>query len=287
MKSHMLDNLHGYHLETMTYQSSDKRTFLDMVDELFQYRHLLLMLIWRDIRARYKQSVLGLLWAVFMPMMIVSAGILVRKAFSIISGTPLTLTDLVSVSVKALPWAFFVGSIRFATNSLTGELNLVTKIYFPREVLPLSSVLVHLFDFAVAFLVLAVLLAVVGVQLSAYLVWLPVLLVILVFFTAALGMVLACANLFFRDVKYIVEVVLTFAIFFTPVFYDARMFGEWAPLLLLNPVGAILEGINDVVIRQQSPESFWLMYSTCWALLGFLAAWRVFTKAAPAFAENV
>lgn len=271
----------------MTYQSSDKIAFVDMLNELLQYKHLLLMLTWRDIRARYKQSLLGVLWALFMPMFIVAAGILVKQAFSIISGLPLTLTDVLSVSVKALPWAFFVGSIRFATSSLTSEMNLVTKIYFPREVLPLSAVLVHLFDFAIAFLVFAGLLAIVGVGFSVYLVWLPLLIFILVAFTAGLAMFLACANLFFRDIKYIVEVILTFAIFFTPVFYESRMFGEWAPLLLLNPVSGILEGVNDVVILQRTPNFTWLVYSACWAFAGFLAAWTLFAKAAPRFAENV
>jgi ABC-type polysaccharide/polyol phosphate export permease len=148
-------------------------------------------------------------------------------------------------------------------------------------------VIVHFFDFTTALLVLTVVLAIAGIELSVYLFWLPVLLVLLVFLTAGFGMLLACANLFFRDVKYIVEVVLTFAIFFTPVFYDAHMFQEWTPLLLLNPVGSILEDINSIVIRQQPPGLFSLAYSTGWALLVFLGGWTVFNKATPAFAENV
>lgn len=230
---------------------------------------------------------MGFLWAIFMPMMIVAAGILVKKAFSILSGNPMNLSQIASVSVKALPWAFFVGSIRFATNSLIGNMNLVTKIYFPREVFPLSSVLASLFDFTVASSVLIIILTIARIGVSIHLLWLPVLLILLILITAGLGMILACANLFFRDVKYIVEVILTFGIFFTPVFYEAEMFGKWAPVILLNPIGAILEAINAVVVLHHAPNMYWLGYSALWAVFGFLLAWNIFHRAEFAFAENI
>src|SRR5690242_140697 len=118
--------------------------------ELIQYKHLLFTLTWREIRIRYKETVMGFLWAIFMPVLVVVSGLVVRKAFSVVSGKPIEYTELISVVVKSLPWAFFAGSIRTATNSLLTNSNLVTKIYFPREVFPFSSVLTHLFDFAVA-----------------------------------------------------------------------------------------------------------------------------------------
>ena len=259
----------------------------EMINDLIQYRHLLYMLTWRDIKIKYKQSIMGFLWAIFMPMIIVAAGILVKKAFSILSGDPMDLSQIASVSVKAIPWAFFVGSIRFATNSLTSNMNLVTKIYFPREVFPLSAVLANFFDFVVATAVLIVILTIAGIGVSIYLLWLPLLLVILILLTAGIGMLFACANLFFRDVKYIVEVILTFGIFFTPVFYEAKMFGEWETTLLLNPVGALLEGINSVVVLHQAPDIFWLTYSALWAVFGGLISWNIFHRAEFAFAENI
>src|SRR5713226_3036099 len=120
------------------------------IAELVQHRDLLFMLTWRDIKIRYKQSVMGFFWAILMPALIISTGVLVRYVFSAGLGQRLGLADVASVALKSLPWAFFVGSIRFATTSLTGNSNLVTKIYFPREVFPLSAVLANLFDFAVA-----------------------------------------------------------------------------------------------------------------------------------------
>jgi len=259
----------------------------EMIQELIQYRHLLYMLTWRDIKIKYKQSVMGFLWAIFMPMMIVAAGILVKQAFSMLSGKPMDFTQLASVSVKSIPWAFFVSSIRFATNSLVGNINLVTKIYFPREVFPLTSVAANFFDFAIASILLIFILAIAGIGANVYLLWLPILLILLILLTTGIGMFLACANLFFRDVKYIVEVILTFGIFFTPVFYEAEMFGKWAPVLLLNPVGTILESINSVVVLQRPPNIFWLGYITVWSVGGLLIAWLIFHKAEFAFAENI
>jgi ABC-type polysaccharide/polyol phosphate export permease len=259
----------------------------DMLQELIQYRHLLYMLTWRDIKIKYKQSIMGFLWAIFMPMMIVAAGILVKKAFSMLSGKPMDLAQLATVSVKAVPWAFFVASIRFSVNSLVNNINLVTKIYFPREVFPLAAVMGNLFDFAVASILLIIILSIAGIGASIYLAWLPLLLILLISLVAGLGMLLSCANLFFRDVKYIVEVLLTMGIFFTPVFYEASMFGKWAPVLLLNPVGAILESINAVVVLHQPPDMFWLGYSAIWAVGGFIISWNIFHKTEFAFAENI
>ena len=258
-----------------------------MFRELIQYRNLLWMLTLRDIKIRYKQTIMGFLWAIFMPLLIVFAGFIVKKGFSIVSGKPLELSELISVSVKSLPYSFFIASIRFATNSLVGNANLVTKIYFPREVFPVAAVLANLFDFLLASFFLVVFLAVAGFQVDTQIIWVPFLVLSLILFTTALGMLLSCANLFFRDVKYIVEVLVTFAIFFTPVFYDASLFGKWAPLLLLNPVGAILENMNNVVILHRSPDMFWFMYSVLWSVGGLIVSWNVFHKLEYLFAEKI
>ena len=259
----------------------------EMIKELIHYRHLLFMLTLKDIKIRYKQSIMGFFWAILMPIIIVAAGIMVKKAFSMLSGKPLDITDIASVSVKALPWAFFIGSIRFATNSLTSNSNLVTKIYFPREIFPLASVFANLFDFAVASAVLAVILSFSRIGFSINLLWVPALLILLIFLTSAIGMLLACANLFFRDVKYIVEVLLTFGIFFTPVFYESNMLGDWAFVLLLNPVANILEAFNNVIVLHRQPDFSWLAYTACFTLLGVPIAWKIFKKAENSFAENI
>jgi lipopolysaccharide transport system permease protein len=259
----------------------------EKVEKLARYRDLLYMITWRDIKVKYKQSVMGFLWAVLMPMLVVLAGILVRFGMAQISGKPVALADIVTVSVKALPWSFFVASIRFATSSLVASSSLVTKIYFPREILPLSAILSQLVDFLVAAALLTVVFVVAQIGLSFFLFWVPLLIVLLLILTAAFGLFLAAANLFFRDVKYIVETVLTFAIFFTPVLYEAKLAGRWEWVLLLNPVAPILEGLNSAIVLHRSPELPWILYSAIVAIAGFFLALRSFKKMEPRFAESI
>lgn len=245
------------------------------------------MLTWRDISIKYKQSVMGFLWALLMPMLIVAAGVIVRVGLASVSGKPVALSQLMTVALKALPWSFFVASVRFSTNSLAANSDLVTKIFFPRAVFPVSAVLSQLFDFAVASAVVVVLLAAGGVGWSIHLLWVPALLGLLLLQTMGLALLLSAANLFFRDVKYIVEVFLTFAIFFTPVFYEAQMFGRWERFMMLNPVAPILEGLKACVIDHQPPSLGWTLYSAAIAIsLGWIAP-LIFERLEPKFAESV
>jgi len=248
---------------------------------------LLFVLTARDIKIKYKQSVMGLMWAILMPAIIVGAGMLIRVAMSKMSGTPLSEDSLASITVKALPWAFFIGALRFATNSLTANANLVTKINCPRIAFPAAAVLSALFDFAVAIPPLILILAWCGVPAGAALLWVPLLLALLVLLVSGLGFAFAAANLFYRDVKYIVEVILTFAIFFTPVLYEAEMLGEWRTWVLLNPIAPLLEGLRSAVVLNQAPELGWLLYSAVFSLLAFAGGWWLFTKLEPAFADRV
>ena len=277
-----------------------------MVYELVEYRELLLQLTVRDIRIRYKQAVMGFGWALFMPMLIVGAGFLVKYAMAQMAGTDLSHDSFAGMTVKALPWAFFVGAIGFATNSLTGNINLVTKIYFPREVFPLAAVMAQMFDTAIGATALTVLLFVfLGIGFSTQILWVVPLVVLLFLFTAGAALFLSCANLFFRDVKYIVQVLLTFGIFFTPVFYEPGIFGPTgSQLMMLNPLAPLLEGLRLAVVEHHnlyhsllvtSPAGAqilawhpgYLLYAAGWALLGCLAAWFMFHKLESIYAEYI
>ena len=255
--------------------------------ELLRSRELLYMISWREIRVRYKQSVMGLLWAVLMPIIITGAGIMVRVVASRVSGRPITGADIGGIGVKALPWAFFVTALRFGTASLTGNSSLVTKIKFPRLVFPLSAVLTSLFDMAIAIPVLVFLLPFAGAEWSSTMLWVPVLLLQLVLFTAGLCILFSAANLFFRDIKYLVEVVLTFAIFFTPVLYDSSLAGKWRWVLMLNPVAPVLEGLELTVVRGQQPDLVWLAYSLSVSVLLFWFGVAFFRRLEPRFAESI
>jgi lipopolysaccharide transport system permease protein len=278
---------------------------VEIAAELYHHRDLLYQLTRRDIRIRYKQAVMGFAWAVFMPVVIVLAGLVVRFAMAQVSGSPLVMTEMAGVAVKALPWAFFVGAIGFATPSLVGNMNLVTKIYFPREVLPLSATLAQTFDSAIGAVVLFLALPLMGVALTTGLLWVPPLLLVLFLFTAATCLFLSCANLFFRDVKYIVQVVLTFGIFFTPVLFEPAMFGAvGAQLIMLNPIAPIIEGFRLAVVeghnlllplvetsaagREILAWSPWyLVSSLVWSVGGLLGSALLFHRSEFIFAEYV
>lgn len=255
--------------------------------ELYRYRELLFTLTYRDIKVRYKQSIMGFLWAVLMPILIVLSGVVVRYAYTLAAHAPLQGSDIASVAVKSLPWAFLVSTIRFSCLSLINNKELVTKIYFPKEIFPIASMMASLFDLFVASGALILFLLVMRIGWSPYIIWVPVLLLTTMLMAAGIGMIVSAASLFFRDVKFIVEIFLTFGIFFTPVFYDVGMFGDKRKWLLLNPVSPILDGFGACVARHQAPDLYWLSYSVVFALVTLLGGYAFFKHLEPAFAESV
>lgn len=267
-----------------------------------EYRDLLFQLTLRDLRIRYKQAVMGFGWAVLMPALVVLAGILVRGAMAYIGGRELETAEIVGVAVKSVPWAFFVGAIGFATNSLTSNTTLVTKIYFPREVFPVAAVLAQSVDSSIGTLALALVLPFLGVSYGLNVFWVLLLALLLFLFTLAVGLFLSCANLFFRDVKYLVRVMLTFGIFFTPVFFEPSMFGPTgAWVMMLNPLSPLLEGIRLAVVEGHNLlEPLWITvqnesviawqpwfmaYSAAWTLFGLFGSTVMFHRLEYVFAE--
>lgn len=257
------------------------------VRDVIRFRDLLYMLTWRDICIRYKQSILGVLWAILMPMVIVLAGVVVKLAMAQVSGTEINKRDLALVTVKAVPWAFFVACIRFSANSLVGNSNLVTKVNFPKVILPLAAIFSLFFDFLIASGIAAVVLLCLGMGIGWAVLWLPLLVLLLVALVTGLCIFLAAAGLFLRDVKYLVEILVTFAIFFTPVFYELSTFKEWGNVLLLNPVAPILESIGAVLVDHSAPSMAWVGYSAAVTFLVLIGAYAFFRKFEPAFAECI
>lgn len=222
-----------------------------MFTEVFHYRELLYQMILRDIRLRYKQTVMGCGWALFTPIMIVLSGCVVKLAMSKLSGMPIDIMVIAAMSIKAVAWSFFSGGVGGGSGCLLGNINLVTKIYFPREVFPLTCIGTQIFDTIIASLILSLLFIVLGIPITIHWLWIPLLAIELACLTLAIMMLVACANVFYRDVKYLVAVVVSFGIFFTPVFYEPEMFGpRGSQLMMLNPVAPILEGLRLVTIGE-------------------------------------
>jgi lipopolysaccharide transport system permease protein len=273
-------------------------------DEFWPYRGLAYELTRRDLRVRYKQTAMGFAWAVLMPLLIVLSGSLVRFAMAYVGGRQLTMEELAGIAVKAIPWSFFVGSIGFATTSLVGNANLMTKIYFPREMLPLSATLAQAFDSAIAVTVLLIVCPLLGVDYGLAILWAPVVGACMVLFTSGTALLAGCANLFFRDVKYLVQVSLTFGIFVTPVFFEPEMFGAvGARVMMLNPLAPLLEGLRLSIVYNHNLltplvvagrhgdvlawSPWYLVYSAASAVITCVAGLVVFHRAEKKFAEYV
>ncbi len=237
---------------------------------------------------------MGFAWALLMPALTIAAGIVIRGAMVGAGGTS---PSLAGIALKSWAWAFFAGALSFATTSLLSNINIVTKIYFPREVLPLGAVIAQGVDSLVGLAVLIVISPWLGISVSLQLLWLPFLLLLLLMITTGLGFLFACANIFFRDVKYIVQVLLTFGIFFTPVLLEPATLGRVGTVMMFNPLSPVLEGLRLAVVEGHNlllPLSagdavvwrpWWLAYSAGCGVVLLVVGVRAFRASASRFAE--
>src|SRR4051794_23755103 len=270
-----------------------------MFSELVRYRGLLGMLAWRDIRVRYKQSLLGVAWAFLMPLIQTAVLVLVfaySGAITIddtkLNGMPYMLFVLAGV----IPWTLFNATIASSMECLTRNSRLVTKIYFPREVFPLANVLGALVDFGIALTVFipvylfyiwkAPAAGFVQPHPSGWLLMIPLILFFQILFIAGLSMILSMANLFFRDVKYVMTFVLQLWFFATnvmyPIRFDSRPHLKW--LTAFNPMIAILDAYRDCWMGRGLHNPTGLLVAATVATLTFVFGWRIFHKASFKFA---
>ena len=273
-----------------------------VVREVWDARDLVMQFVQRDLTLRYTQAVMGFAWALLMPLLVVGAGMMFRIVLATIANAPLQGTSIASLAAKALPWAFFSGALSMATQSIIGNANLIGKVYFPREVLPLSTVLAQSPDLVVGLVVVAGIMPFVGAGLSWAGLWVIVDLVLLVLFTVGCALFLSCANLFYRDVKYIVQVFLNFGVFATPVFFEPQMLGhKGAAILMSLPLSPFIQAMDIALVQGHSllstittttrngPIVIWAPWMLGYALLTSIVfvvfGVRVFRTASSRFAE--
>jgi ABC-type polysaccharide/polyol phosphate export permease len=259
--------------------------FREMLREQIEYRELLMQMTRRDLLLRYKQTAMGFAWAIFMPLVNTAV-------FSVVFTRVTRLDTPVPYPLFAfcgfLFWNFFASSLRFSVMSLTGNSNLVTKVYFPREIFPFSAVLVCLVDLAVGSLFLVALMAYYGIVPGTALLLLPVIVGIHLMFTAGVALLLAMGNLFYRDVKYLFEVVITVWMFATSVVYPVHSVGgTLGTLLALNPMTQIIEAYRSVILYGHMPAAIPLVVTGALSLFVLVGSWLMFHRAEFTFAENI
>lgn len=279
-----------------------KNSVAEIIRENWHARDLLVQFVKRDITVRYAQAIMGLAWALFMPLLIVCSGLVFRVVVSRLAGTPVGGVSAAALAVKALPWAFFSGAIALATQSIIAHANLIGKIYFPREALPIAAVLAQGLDLLIGLAALVVVLPFLGVTAHASLLWAPLVLLLLIVFTVGCALLLSCWNLFYRDIKYIVQVALNFGIFATPIFFEPQMLGErGAAVMMALPLSPFIQALDLSAVRGHSlleplfmttrsgNVQVWapwmLLYMIVLALGTFGFGLRVFRRASSRFAE--
>jgi lipopolysaccharide transport system permease protein len=274
-----------------------------IIRDVWTSRELIGQFVRRDLTVRYSQASMGVLWAILNPALVVMSGLLIRLAMSQAAGAKLDGAIAVSIAIRSLPWTFFAGAMALSTASIVSHSNLISKVFFVREAVPLSSVIGQLVDTTIGSAMMVVVVLLIGTPLSVEWLWIVPCAVMLVLFTTGVSLILSCANLFFRDVKYLVQVAINFGLFATPIFFGPEMLGQrGAQLMLLFPVALFVQGFgiasesksllrqHDVVVHGQSVVTWpvWgLPYLLAVSVITLALGLVVFRKFSGRFAESI
>jgi ABC-type polysaccharide/polyol phosphate export permease len=262
--------------------------------EVFRYRELLYNLVVRDLKVRYRNSVLGVSWSLLNPlfMMLVFTVVFTVMQQSDIERYP------VFVLCALLPWNFFLSSVTGATGSIVDSAHLVKKVYFPREVLPLSVVLSNLVNFLLALLVLFGMMAIFRIRLTPWILYLPVLILVQIIFSSGMALFLSTINVFYRDTEHIIDVLMLAWFFVTPVFWDHRILPEMASFVginwpvrrltfILNPMASLISAYRDILYFGRKIDLAFLSRTIVTALAFLAIGYWIFARYSKVFGEEV
>jgi len=254
--------------------------------EVLEYRELLYFFVWRDLKVRYKQTILGALWAILQPLitMLVFSVFFGRLAKMPSDGVPYPLFSFAAL----VPWTFFATGLSQSSNSLVSGTNMLRKIYFPRLVMPTASVLAGVVDFGLAFLVLVGMMFFYGFTPSAAVVILPALLLLTVITSLGAGLWLSALNVQFRDVRYIIPFLVQIWLLATPIAYSSNLLPDrWRTLYAINPMVGVVEGFRWALLGTGTAPGPMLLASSVAALLLLVSGIFVFRRMERNFADVV
>jgi lipopolysaccharide transport system permease protein len=254
--------------------------------DLWHYRELLYFLVWRDIKVRYKQTVLGAAWAILQPL-------LTMLIFSLIFGTLIGLPSEnvpypVFTYTALLPWQLFAYALTRSSTSLVNSQHLFTKIYFPRLVIPISSVIAGLMDFAIAFLVLMGMILVYGIPITWRILTLPLFIVLAITTALAVGFWLSALNVKYRDVQHTIPFLTQFWMYATPIAYSISIIPErWRLVYSLNPMTGVVEGFRWALLGKTNAVGSVIIISTVVVAFLFIGGLLYFKRMEDEFADVV
>jgi lipopolysaccharide transport system permease protein len=254
--------------------------------EVWAYRELLYFFVWRDVKIRYKQTAIGVLWVILQPVltMLVFTLFFGRLAKLPSQGLPYPIFYFAAL----VPWTYFAYALQMTTNVVVDNQRLITKVYFPRLILPISSALSGLVDFAIGFAVLAIFTAVYGIRPTLAALWLPVLLLLAVFTALGVGLWLSALNALYRDVRYVVPFLVQFWMFASPVAYPSSLVPEkWRWLYGLNPMAGVIDGFRWAITGRGQAPSLILLASAVAVVMVLLGGLFFFNRMETAVADRV
>ena len=254
--------------------------------DLWRYRELIYFLTWRDIKVRYKQTVLGGAWAIIQPFftMVVFSLFFGKLAKVPSDGLPYPIFAYAAL----VPWTFFANGLSQSSNSLVGSANLIKKVYFPRLVVPISSVISGVFDFILAFVVLMGMMLYYGIFPTVNIVWLPLLLLLTLTTSLAVGLWLSALNVQFRDVRYTVPFLTQFWLFATPIAYPSSLLSQpWRTLYGINPMVGVVEGFRWALLGTDTAPGPIIMVSSLVALALLVGGAFYFKRLEKSFADVI
>ncbi len=254
--------------------------------ELFDYRELLYFLVWRDIKVRYKQTALGAVWAVLQPVMtmVVFSVFFGRLAKIPSDGIPYPVFAFAAL----LPWQLFAFSLTESSNSLTNSQNLITKVYFPRLIIPMGSVLAGIVDFAIAFVVLLCLMFYYGIRPTTAVVWLPLFVLLALATALSVGLWMSALNVKYRDVRYTIPFLTQLWMFATPVAYPSSLVPQpWRAWFGLNPMAGVVDGFRWALLGKSGGPGELIWVSAGAVLFLFIGGLFYFRRTESTFADLV
>lgn len=254
--------------------------------EVWQYRELLYFFVWRDVKVRYKQTVIGAAWAVIQPFftMVVFSLFFGKLAKIPSNGLPYPVFYYSAL----LPWMYFAGALQNATNTMVEHQRVITKVYFPRIILPVAATLSGLVDFGIAFVILLGMMLFYGLVPTVATLLLPLFLLLAVVTAMGVGFWLSALNAIYRDVRYAVPFLIQFWMFASPVAYPSSLVPEWWQWLYgLNPMAGVIEGFRWALTGQGQPPGPLMLASVAAVLLVFLGGLMYFQKMEGTIADVV
>ncbi|HOD72746.1 MAG TPA: ABC transporter permease [Deltaproteobacteria bacterium] len=254
--------------------------------ELIHYRDLFAFLVIRDIKVKYKQTVLGGLWAIIQPffLMVVFTLFFGKLAKIPSDGIPYPIFNYTAM----IAWTYFAGAINTSSNSIVGSGSLISKVYFPRVIIPLTSVLAGLLDFSLAFIVLLGMMLYYHIYPTIMVLFLPGLVVLMMLTASGVGMLLAALNAKYRDIRYTIPFLVQFWMFATPIVYPASMVPErYRMIYALNPMTGVVEGFRSVLLGRTSFPGEMVLLSAVISLGLFVLGLTYFKQVERYFADVI